>query len=122
MTIPTEVRPIVRERANFVCEYCGVRESDVGGELTIDHFDPRSHGGMDHPDNLIYCCQRCNGYKADYFPINSTDRPLWNPRRELSSAHFLVLEDGLLHPRTGSGAFTIQRCLCPNNGHVEHSA
>jgi 5-methylcytosine-specific restriction endonuclease McrA len=65
MTISDEIRNRVRQRADFVCEYCGVTETDTGGILTIDHFQPKSRGGSDDPDNLIYCCNRCNQYKLD---------------------------------------------------------
>jgi hypothetical protein len=38
MTLPCDLVEQVRQRAGFVCEYCGVTEVDVGGQLTIDHF------------------------------------------------------------------------------------
>lgn len=38
---------MIRQRANFRCEFCGVTETDVGGELTIDHFKPLKSGGAD---------------------------------------------------------------------------
>ncbi len=31
MTISKEVREQVQQRANYACEFCGVRETDVGG-------------------------------------------------------------------------------------------
>ena len=109
MTLPLALRQCVRERANFACEFCGVAESDTGGELTVDHFRPQAHGGSDDPDNLLYCCYRCNQYKADYWP-DSADAPvLWNPRAELAGVHLAVLEDGSVHPLTRTGAFTIKR-------------
>lgn len=66
MSIPEAVRLQVRQRANFACEFCGVTETDTGGELTVDHFCPQTKGGTDDPDNLLYSCHRCNQYKADY--------------------------------------------------------
>jgi outer membrane lipoprotein-sorting protein len=44
----------VRRRANFACEFCGVSETDAGGQLTVDHFQPRHKGGDDSLENLIY--------------------------------------------------------------------
>ena len=38
MTIPPIVRDQVRQRAHFACEFCGVSETDSGGDLTLDHF------------------------------------------------------------------------------------
>jgi hypothetical protein len=109
MSISERVRAEVRQRAHFACEFCGVSEVDTGGLLTIDHFKPRSAGGTDSPDNLIYCCIRCNQYKHHYWPQNTEAPQLWNPRMEPASHHLLELDDGALHPLTEIGAFTIRR-------------
>ena len=107
MTINAKTRKQVRQRANFRCEFCGVTEIDAGGQLTIDHLQPWSKGGKNNLENLIYCCARCNRYKGDYWPDQSDDPTLWNPRQESASQHFLELEDGTLHPLTSTGIFTI---------------
>lgn len=109
MTISVELRDFVRQRAHLACEYCGVTEIDTGGELTIDHYQPQARGGTDEPENLLYCCVRCNQYKLDYWPIQPNDLLLWNPRAEPASIHFLRLEDGTLYSLTPTGTFTIQR-------------
>jgi HNH endonuclease len=109
MTISETVRLQVRERANCSCEFCGVTETDVGGELTIDHFRPQSKGGADEAENLVYCCQRCNQYKADYWPTQGNEPALWNPRQEALSSHLLTLADGTLYPITPTGTFTLSR-------------
>ncbi len=109
MTIPVELRFQVRQRANFACEFCGVTETDAGGELTVDHFQPQARGGADHLDNLLYCCVRCNQYKADYWPAAQNDPVLWNPRQEPVSTHFLTLANGTLFPITATGTFTLKR-------------
>jgi hypothetical protein len=109
MTLPAELWEQVRRRANFACEYCGVTETDVGGQLTVDHFQPQAHGGTDDPANLTYCCHRCNLYKADYWPVRPADPALWNTRVEPSGNHFLLLADGALYPITPTGTFTLRR-------------
>ncbi len=109
MTIPNEIREQVRQRAKFACEFCGVTESDVGGELTLDHFRPTTKSGDDGLENLLYCCHRCNQYKLDYWPTRLGEPSLWNPRREPATQHFLELDDGILHPLTVVGAFTLKR-------------
>ena len=109
MTIDADLRNRVRERAGFACEFCEVTETDTGGELTIDHFHPQAKGGTDDLKNLLYCCPRCNQYKLDYWPAQTGDVPLWNPRGSPRTAHFLQLDDGTLHPLTQTGAFTIKR-------------
>jgi hypothetical protein len=109
MTISAALRLQVRQRANFACEFCGVTETDSGGELTIDHYQPQSKGGSDDLVNLLYSCNRCNQYKADYWPVQPHDPVLWNPRQEPLAAHFLVLADGTLYPTTPIGGFTLRR-------------
>lgn len=109
MTLSPEIRELVRQRAKYACEYCGVTETDSGGRLTIDHFQPQAKGGSDSPDNLLYCCARCNQYKLDYWPGNSDNPGLWNPRSESTTVHFLELDDGSLHSLTPTGAFTLKR-------------
>lgn len=109
MTISGEIRQQVRQRANFTCEFCGISESNAGGELTVDHFQPLSKGGDDRLDNLIYCCPRCNQYKLDYWPAGSDDPLLWNPRIEPAQHHFIELDDGMLHALTSIDAFSLRR-------------
>lgn len=109
MPINAELREQVRARAKSACEYCGVTETDAGGLLTIDHYQPQHKGGSDSLENLLYCCYRCNQYKHDYWPDLPDAPQLWHPRRESFDQHFLLLEDGVLHPLTPTAAFTITR-------------
>ena len=109
MTISMSLREQVRQRANFACEFCGVTETDVRGQLTIDHFQPKNKGGDDSLGNLLYCCPCCNQYKLDYWPDQPEAPQLWNPRHELASQHVLELDDGTLYPLTEMGAFTVRR-------------
>ena len=104
-----DTRLLVRTRAKFACEFCGVTETDTGGELTVDHFQPKTKGGTDDLTNLLYCCVRCNQYKADYWPSQPHELMIWNPRQEAMATHLLTLADGKLYPITSVGAFTLQR-------------
>lgn len=88
MTLSIRVRHEIRRRAEYACEYCGITESDAGGELTVDHYLPTSKGGGDDIENLIYCCARCNQYKQDYWPEAWAELPLWNPRLEPRGKYF----------------------------------
>ena len=103
------MREEVRQRANLACEFCGVTETDTGGELTIDHFQPIAKGGDDNLDNLLYCCSRCNLYKLAYFSASSEGPALWKPRKEPFSKHFIELDNGTLHPLSQTGEFTLVR-------------
>jgi hypothetical protein len=107
--VSAEVREQVRQRAGFACEYCRVTETDAAGELAIDHFRPRIEGGTDELDNLLYCCFRCNLYKADYWPGPGGGPGLWNPRIDARDVHLLTLMDGRLYPVTPTGEFTLRR-------------
>jgi len=109
MTISVDLRERVRQYANCACEFCGVSETDTGGRLTIDHYQPRAKGGSDRFENLLYCCSRCNQYKMDYWPESSNELFLWNPREEPFLQHFLEVDDGTLHPLTDIGELTLKR-------------
>ncbi|MCW5933050.1 MAG: HNH endonuclease [Fimbriimonadia bacterium] len=107
MRISQEVLNKVRMRASFACEYCGVQETDTGGELTVDHFQPQSLSGSDDLDNLVYACFRCNIYKSAYW--HELDTPsLWNPRNEPASSHFMESEDGNLVALSEIGVTSIR--------------
>ena len=58
----------VRQCYHARCGYCGVSEADTGGELTVDHYQPRTAGGGDDEDNLVYACMKCNQYKGAFVP------------------------------------------------------
>ncbi len=49
--------------ATRLCAYCG---DDEPG--TRDHVIPKSRGGADEPDNLVYCCHPCNFKKGAKTP------------------------------------------------------
>lgn len=107
--ISDSIRIEIRQRAEFKCEFCGISEIDSGGELTIDHFHPKSKGGNDDLNNLIYCCIRCNQYKFDYWPNDPDEPMLFNPRIENFAEHYLELDDGTIYPLTSTGTFTLKR-------------
>src|SRR2546428_3955792 len=109
MTVPAATWEEARRRAAFSCEFCGVTETDTGGQLTVDHFQPKAKGGTDDLDNLIYSCFRCNQYKHDYWPSAPHEPQLWNPRGDRGDQHFVELHNGQLHPVSAVGVFTIRR-------------
>ena len=49
---------IIIKRDGYVCRYCN--EKLNANTHTIDHIIPASHGGNEHPDNLVMCCKGCN--------------------------------------------------------------
>ncbi len=107
MSISPATRNKIREKADFSCEYCGISETDSGGELTVDHFQPASKGGDDE-ENLVYCCFRCNLYKGDYWSDAPNQTRLWNPRKDKRDEHFWLSETGRLLALTKIGEFAIK--------------
>jgi hypothetical protein len=101
-------REALRRRFQFRCGYCGVSERDAGAELTVDHFQPRSQGGLHEPDNLVYCCHACNEFKGDFWQPASSRRIL-HPLNEDLAAHLTEQEDGTLQALSETGAFHIER-------------
>jgi HNH endonuclease len=64
--MPHAKSEIVRRLYRYTCGYCGITETDVGSEMTVDHFMPRIAGGGDDLDNLVYACWKCNQLKHDF--------------------------------------------------------
>jgi HNH endonuclease len=98
----------LRKQFQFRCGYCGVRERDAGAELTVDHFQPRSQGGLHEPDNWVYCCHACNEFEGDYWQPDSQRRIL-HPLRDALAANLVEEDDGTLRAMTETGAFHIER-------------
>jgi hypothetical protein len=96
-----------------------VTEHDIGAELTVDHFHPRSRGGAHEPQNWVYCCHACNEFKADHWQPDSIQRVL-HPLHDDLTAHILEQEDGRLRPLTETGAFHIARLHLNRQQLVEH--
>lgn len=106
-----ERRKAVRRAYGYRCGYCGVHEEEAGSKLEIDHFQPRSAGGGDELDNLVYCCPACNRLKGDFWPtddLSTTHRRLLHPKRDDITQHLREEEDGRLTALTETGAFHIE--------------
>jgi hypothetical protein len=103
-----EERAALRRLYEYRCGYCGVSETDVGAELTIDHFQPRSRGGQDQWDNWVYGCFTCNNHKGDYWQPESVQRIL-HPLRDYLAEHIAEQSDGTLVGLTETGRFHIER-------------
>ena len=100
-------RDALRRCFQFRCGYCGVSELDVGAELTVDHFQPRSQGGLDESDNWVYSCHACNEFKGDYWQPDSVHR-LLHPLRDDITTHIVEQPDGTLRALSTTGAFHIE--------------
>lgn len=103
-------RERARERFGRRCGYCGVHEDDVGATLTLDHHQPRAHGGEDQSDNLVYACPRCNDHKGSYWHEDTPPHVrLLHPGRDDLGAHLREDDDGSIAGTTPEGAFFVTR-------------
>jgi hypothetical protein len=110
-----ELREAVRRSYETRCGYCTVREVEAATELELAHFQPRSAGGTDSLDNLVYCCTACNRHKGDFWPVTepAATRRLLHPKRDDLTQHLRENPDGLIVALTETGAFHLDR-LCLN--------
>ena len=104
----SDPREELRRLYQLRCGYCGTSEVDVGAALTIDHFQPRSHGGADVPTNWVYCCHACNEFKGDHWQPASPHHIL-HPLHDDLSAYIVEEADVRLRGLTETGIFHIQR-------------
>ena len=89
----------VRERANYLCEFCHANEQWQYVRFTVDHVMPFSLGGSDKFDNLTLACFHCNRRKTNRLtaidPQSQTEVSLFNPRQDSWQEHFIWSMDGL---------------------------
>ncbi|HEY9606316.1 MAG TPA: HNH endonuclease [Allocoleopsis sp.] len=64
----------------------------------MDHLLPQSLGGSDESDNLALACRRCNERRYNFTvgidPETQATSPLFNPRQQQWSDHFIWTADG----------------------------
>jgi HNH endonuclease len=98
MPIPKSLVTLVRQRAQFRCEYCHYPELLSSSPLSIDHLQPQSLGGTDDFTNLALACRRCNerryNFTTELDPETGVEQPLFNPRQQTWSEHFTWTADG----------------------------
>lgn len=61
------------------CQYCG--QQHPLSQLSFDHVVPRSRGGKTTWENVVCCCLKCNGRKANRTPEEAGLRLVRQPRR-----------------------------------------
>lgn len=110
--IPDHVRRRVAEASRFRCGYCLTAQRIIGPLLEIDHIVPESRGGTSDEANLVLCCPRCNGHKADRVqardPASGEMVALFNPRAQRWTDHFAWAEEGaVVQGTTAEGRATV---------------
>lgn len=90
--IAANLRRMVFDRSNGICEYCLIPESLALSAHQVDHIIAEKHGGQTIGDNLALSCSFCNQAKgSDVGSIDSETGDyvrLYHPRRDRWSEHF----------------------------------
>jgi len=60
------LRKYISEGGIIPCYLCG--ETLTLKTATLDHVIPRSKGGVNHADNIRFCCESCNNKKQNNIP------------------------------------------------------
>lgn len=98
--IPAELRRVIRNQANGVCEYCRSQERFSPQPFSVEHIKPSSAGGQPSQENLALSCQGCNGHKYTKQeapdPVTGRVVPLFHPRDERWRDHFAWSADASL--------------------------
>lgn len=109
--VSSETRQIVANRANHVCEYCLIAESDAYFRFQVEHIISRKHGGSSDLENLALACVFCNRFKgsdiASLIPDNDNLIRFYNPRIDRWNEHFR-LNAIVIEPLTEIGEVTIR--------------
>lgn len=107
--VSAALRRIVETRANRVCEYCLIHESDTYFGCQVEHIISEKHGGPTTAENLAYACTFCNrakGTDIGAFAASTGEvTRFYNPRLDHWSDHF-SLNGVVLEPRTAIGEAT----------------
>lgn len=98
--ISEETQNQVRQRANYLCEYCHASEQWQYVPFTVDHVIPLSKGGSNSIDNLALACFHCNRQKSDKITAidnhSGAEVPLFNPRINSWQKNFIWSADALI--------------------------
>jgi hypothetical protein len=108
--ISLELRRLVSDRADCLCEYCLIPNTN-GVSFQVDHIISVKHSGSTTADNLSYACIYCNLQKgSDLGSINWQTGELvrfFNPRRDFWGEHFR-LNEAVIEPLTDIGEVTVR--------------
>lgn len=115
--------PEIARRAGRRCEYCHAPEVIFNFPFEVEHVVPSSQGGSDEPTNLALTCRACNSFKGDAIVGRDEqigqDVPLFNPRTDRWSEHFLLDRDsGAIVGSTSCGRATVHRLRMNDPAHI----
>jgi hypothetical protein len=109
--ISAALRELVAKRADFLCEYCLILESDAYVGCQVDHIISEKHGGPTTLENLAFACAWCNRQKgsdiASINPASGRTVRLFNPRTDGWREHFRLV-GSRIEWRTVTGEVTVR--------------
>jgi hypothetical protein len=113
MRVGDPLRRLVAERAVFRCEYCHYPEEFSPSSFEVEHIKPKSADGLTELDNLALACSHCNAHKATrqagIDPLAKVNVPLFNPRTDVWSNHFVLNQNnGEIEGLTAVGRTTVE--------------
>jgi hypothetical protein len=119
--ISAELRRLVVDRAEQLCEYCLIHEDDTFFGCQVDHIISEKHGGPTEAQNLALACTFCNRYKgSDIGSIvwsTNTFVRFFNPRIDHWADHF-ALNGIIITALTDIGEVTARILEFNNNDRV----
>jgi hypothetical protein len=96
--VPAQLRRLVAERADGLCEYCLIHRDDTFFGCEIEHVISEKHDGLTTAENLALACMTCNRLKGtDIASLSERSGQLcrlFNPRTDRWSDHFRL--DGIV--------------------------
>ncbi|TVQ14384.1 MAG: HNH endonuclease [Leptolyngbya sp. DLM2.Bin27] len=108
--ISAELRQLVSQRAQGRCEYCLLHQDFSIYTHEVDHVIAQKHDGPTTAENLALSCLSCNRHKGTdlttFDPATGEITPLFNPRTQTWSDHFLLDNNAQLDGITPIGRAT----------------
>lgn len=108
--ISTELRRLVKARADYRCKYCLLPSGVAFFPHEVDHVVAEKHGGLTEAGNLAFTCWRCNRRKGSdlgsFDPQTQVFSLLFNPRLHLWVEHF-AFQGELIVGLTPEGRTTV---------------
>ena len=108
--VSASLRREVATRADGVCEYCLIRESDTYLGCQVDHVVSEKHDGATNSGNLAYactCCNRAKGSDVGSIAASGEFTRFFNPRADRWRDHF-QLRGVIIEPQTSIGEVTAE--------------
>ncbi|MBC7813385.1 MAG: HNH endonuclease [Burkholderiales bacterium] len=109
--VPSAIREEVYRRANYRCEYCGIRDGIDLVEHQVDHIISQKHDGASTLDNLALACFWCNNSKGSDLAAYDDEllAPFFNPRHSDWDVHFeMDFETAIIFGKTPIGRVTVR--------------